>query len=62
MGCQPGDFAYDHFNLPLGFVHILLKRIRRVHLAGKNEPAVIYVHYNVEKLIVLRAHEHIIDH
>ena len=20
MGCQPGDFAYDHFNLPPGFM------------------------------------------
>ena len=23
MGCQPGDFAYDHFNLPPGFVYML---------------------------------------
>ena len=22
MGCQPGDFAYDHFNLPPGFVWV----------------------------------------
>ena len=22
VGCQPGDFAYGHFNLPLGFVWV----------------------------------------
>ena len=22
VGCQPGNFAYDHFNLPLGFVWV----------------------------------------
>ena len=22
LGCQPGDFAYGHFNLPLGFVWV----------------------------------------
>ena len=24
VGCQPGDFAYDHFNLPPGFVWVYM--------------------------------------
>ena len=24
VGCQPGDFAYDHFNLPPGFVRVYM--------------------------------------
>ena len=24
LGCQPGDFAYGHFNLPLGFVWVYM--------------------------------------
>ena len=24
MGCQPGNFAYDHFNLPPGFVWVYI--------------------------------------
>ena len=29
MGCQPGDFAYCHFNLPPGFVWVRLDRVWR---------------------------------
>ena len=24
VGCQPGNFAYDHFNLPPGFVWVYM--------------------------------------
>ena len=24
VGCQPGDFAYGHFSLPLGFVWVYM--------------------------------------
>ena len=24
VGCQPGDFAYGHFNIPLGFVWVYM--------------------------------------
>ena len=32
VGCQPGDFAYDHFNIPPGFVWVYMSCFKIIPL------------------------------